>query len=77
MSDRAWVLNISSCATKFNDFKHVVGKREFLWANHYAKICCFCVHSEAPDLVYPETSLYEHILYSARKLMLLLKSVLL
>ena len=63
VSDRAWVLKyISSNATKFNDFKHIVGKREFLWANHYTKIFCFCVHSGAPDLIYPETSLYEHIL---------------
>ena len=54
---------ISLNATKFNDFKHIVGKREFLWANHYTKIFCSCVHSGAPDLVYPETSLYEHILW--------------
>ena len=40
----------------------IVGKGEFLWANHYAKIFCFCVHSGAPDLIYPETSLYEQIL---------------
>ena len=64
VSDRAWVLkiNISSSATKFNDFKYIVGKREFLWANHYTKKFCFCVHSGASDLIYPETSLYEHIL---------------
>ena len=55
--------NISSSATKFSDFKQIVGKREFLWANHYTKIFCFCVHSGAPDLIYPETSLYEHILW--------------
>ena len=24
---------------------------------------CFCVHSGAPDLIYPGTSLYEHILW--------------
>ena len=55
--------NISSSATKFSDFKQIVGKREFLWANHYTKIFCFCVHSGAPDLIYPGTSLYEHILW--------------
>ena len=49
--------------TKFNDFKHIVSKREFLSANHYTKIFCFCVHSGAPDLIYPETSLYEHIFW--------------
>ena len=49
--------------TKFSDFKYIVGKREFLWANHYTKIFCFCVHSGAPDLIYPGTSLYEHILW--------------
>ena len=38
-----------------------MGKREFLCANHYTKIFCFCVHSGAPDLMYPGTSLYEHI----------------
>ena len=43
--------------------KHIVGKREFLWVNHCTKIFCFCVHSGAPDLIYPETSLYEHILW--------------
>ena len=84
--------SVGSSATKFNDFKHIVGKREFLCLNHYTKIFCFCVHSGAPDLIYPETSLYEHILwihleknrtyaryfqYSARKLMPSLKSVLL
>ena len=26
-------------------------------------MCCFCVHSGAPDLIYPGTSLYEHILW--------------
>ena len=26
-------------------------------------MCCFCVHSWAPDLIYPGTSLYEHILW--------------
>ena len=26
------------------------------------KIFCFCVHSGASDLIYPETSLYKHIL---------------
>ena len=26
------------------------------------KMCCFCVHSGAPDLTYPGTSLYQHIL---------------
>ena len=49
--------------TKFNDFKHIVGEREFLSANHYTKIFCFCVHSGASDLICPETSLYEHILW--------------
>ena len=37
--------------TKFNDFKHIAGKREFLWANHFTKIFCFCVHSGEPDLI--------------------------
>ena len=26
-------------------------------------MCCFCVHSGAPDLIYSGTSLYEHILW--------------
>ena len=26
-------------------------------------MCCFCVHSGAPVLIYPGTSLYEHILW--------------
>ena len=30
---------------------------------NYTKIFCFlCVHGGAPDLIYPVTSLYEHIL---------------
>ena len=63
MSDRAWVLNISSLgAVKFSDFKHIVGKLEFLWADYYTKIFCFRVHGGAPDVIYPGTSLYEHIL---------------
>ena len=40
-----------------------VGKREFLWANHYTKIFCFCVHSGTLDFMYAGTSLYEHILW--------------
>ena len=35
----------------------------FFWANHCTKICCFCVHSGASDLIYPGISLYEHILW--------------
>ena len=35
----------------------------FLGANHCTKIFCFCVHSGALDLIYPGTSLYEHILW--------------
>ena len=27
-----------SVATKFSDFKHIVGKLEFLWADYYTKI---------------------------------------
>ena len=38
-------------------------KRWFFWANHCPKICCSCVHNGAPDLIYPGTSLYEHILW--------------
>ena len=43
VSDRAWVLkiNISSSATKFNDFKYIVGKREFVWANHLQRYFVF------------------------------------
>ena len=37
--------------------------RYFLGANHCTKIFCFCVHSGALDLIYPGTSLYEHILW--------------
>ena len=55
--------NIRSSMTKFSDFKHIVTEREFLWANHYTKIFCFCVHSGAPDLIYPGISLYKHILW--------------
>ena len=40
-----------------------MGKLEFLWADYYTKIFCFCVHGGAPDLIYPGTSLYEHILW--------------
>ena len=32
-------------------------------ANHCTKIFCFCVHSGALNLIYPGTSLYEHILW--------------
>ena len=39
-----------------------MGKLEFLWADYYTKIFCFCVHGGAPDPIYPGTSLYEHIL---------------
>ena len=49
--------------TKFSDFKHIVGKLEFLWADYYTKIFCFCVHGGAPDLIYPGTSLHDHILW--------------
>ena len=41
--------NISLSATKFSDFKHIVSKLEFLWADYYTKIFCFCVHGGAPD----------------------------
>ena len=30
---------------------------------YYTKIFCFCVHGGAPHLIYPGTSLYEHILW--------------
>ena len=40
-----------------------MGKLEFLWADCYTKIFCFCVHGGAPDLIYPGTPLYEHILW--------------
>ena len=53
MSDRARVVK----------YQLVVGKRYFFWVNHCPKICCFCVLSGAPDLIYPGTSLYEHILW--------------
>ena len=39
-----------------------VGRLEFLWADYYTKIFCFCVHGGAPHLLYLGTSLYEHIL---------------
>ena len=35
----------------------------FFGSNHCPKICRFCVDSGAPDLIYPGTSLYEHILW--------------
>ena len=38
------------------------GHALFLGANHCTKIFCFCVHSGALALLYPGTSLYEHIL---------------
>ena len=63
VSDQAWVLN-SWSTTKF---KHLVVRREFLWANHYTKIVCFCGHSGALNLIYPRTSLYEHILWMILK----------
>ena len=37
-----------------------MGKLEFLWADYYTKIFCFCVHGGAADLINPGTSLYEH-----------------
>ena len=40
-----------------------MGKHWFFWANHCRKVCCFWVHSGVPDLIYPGTSLYEHILW--------------
>ena len=30
-----------------------MGKLEFLWADYYTKIFCFCVQRGAPDLIYP------------------------
>ena len=63
MSDRARVLKYQLECDKFSAFKHIVGKREFFGANHCPKICCFCVHSGAPDPIYQGTSLYEHILW--------------
>ncbi|CAH3146642.1 unnamed protein product [Porites evermanni] len=38
VSDRAWVLK----------YQLECDKREFLWANHYTKIFCFCVHIDNP-----------------------------
>ena len=38
--------------------------RQFFWANHCTNIFCFCLHSGAPDLIYPGTSSYEHILWT-------------
>ena len=35
----------------------------FVWANHCTKIFYFCVDSGALDLIYPGTSLHEHILW--------------
>ena len=37
--------------------------RYIFWANHCTKIFCFCVHIGALDLIYPGTSLHEHILW--------------
>ena len=63
VSDRARVLKYQRRVRQSSMTKHIVGKREFLSANHYTKIFCFYVHSGAPDLIYPETSLYdEHVL---------------
>ena len=59
MSDRAWVLKYQLECDKVQWLQHIVSQREFLWANHYTKIFCFCVHSGALDLIYPETSLKE------------------
>ena len=37
------------------------GQTWISWADYYTKIFCFSVHGGAPDLIYPGTSLYEHI----------------
>ena len=37
--------------------------RYLLRANHFTNIFCFCVHCGALDVIYPGTSLYEHILW--------------
>ena len=64
--DRAWVFFkysvISSSGTKLTS-NTLWACVFFLLANHGTKIFCFCVHSGTPDLIYPGTSLYEHILW--------------
>ena len=63
MSDPACFKISAPVRQKFSDFKRIVGKRYFFGANHCTKICCFCVHTGAPDIIDPGTSLYEHILW--------------
>ena len=63
MSDRAWVLKYQLECDKVQWLQTHCGQALIFWANHCPKICCFCVHSGAPDLIYPGTSLYEHILW--------------
>ena len=53
MSDRAWVY-ITSSATKFSDFKHIVGKPELLRADYYTKIFCFVSTMELQTLYIQE-----------------------
>ena len=89
VSDRAWVLNIRSSATKFSDFKHIVGKLEFLRADYYTKIFCFVSTGELQTLYIQELPYmntfcecilkkigltHEHFQYNSRKLVNVVKS---
>ena len=63
MSDRAWVLKYQLECNKVQWLQTHCGQALIFWANHSTKICCFCVHSGALDLIFPEASWYEYILW--------------
>ena len=64
LSDRGWVLKFQLEGDKVQWLQTLCGRTLiFLGKSLYKDIYIFFVHSGAPDLIYPGTSLYEHILW--------------
>ena len=63
MSDRARVLKYQLACDKIQWLETHCGQALIFWSKSLSKDMLFCVHSGAPDIIYPGTSLYEHILW--------------
>ena len=63
VSDRAWVLKYQLECGKVQWLQTHCGQALIFGGKSQYKDMFFCVHSGALDLIYPGTSLYEHILW--------------
>ena len=63
MSDRAWVLKYQLECDKVQWLQTHCGQTWISLGRLLYKDILFCVHGGAPDLIYPGTSSYEHILW--------------